>query len=132
VKRKRELQQYSTQASNGMEHIEAHADQLFVRGCCALFVGEFLPKLGGEKKSRVCRDALNPLRSQFWTEWIVERRVDLDGVEEFSEIGGLMKSARPPMGINDAIPIGVRPSGGTDKDSASRGAGRIGIRRHEQ
>src|SRR5271156_42550 len=101
VKRKRELQQYRTQAFNGMEHIEAHADELFVRGCCALFVGEFLPKLRGEKKSPGSRDAPDPLSSQFRTEWIIDRRVDLDGVEECSEISGLMKSARPPMGIND-------------------------------
>ena len=76
---------------------------------------EFLPQLGGEKKARVRSHSREPLLGVGGTHGMVEGSVDLDGVEKLREVGGLVKSTGTRRRIDDAVPIGVRPSGRADE-----------------
>ena len=92
-------------------------------------MGEFLPEFCGEDKARVGRHALNPLRGVFRAQRLVKRGVDLDGVEEFRQIGGLVKSLGAARRINVASPVRIRPACGADTERAGRRSVRTGIGR---
>lgn len=79
-------------------------------------------------------DTLNPLRRLLRLDRLIERRVDLDCVEELGEIARLMKTARPVRWIYDAIPILIGPSCRSDPNMAHISFFRLGfvIRRHER
>ena len=119
VKRERELQQHRAQASRAMERHRNRRGPVFTSSAvasssCVNFCQSFAVK----RKRGFAADAIDPLRSEFRAKRIVERRVDLDRVEEFGEIRGLVKAVRARRGIDDAAPIGVGPPGGTDEDAA--------------
>src|SRR6266496_30259 len=121
------------------QNVEPDADRSLV--CCSGarphgggVVGEFLPEFCGEDKARVGPHAFNPLRGMFRAQRLVEGGVDLDGVEEFREIGGLVKSLGTPRRINVASPVRIRPACGADTERAGRrsiggGIGRARSRR---
>jgi hypothetical protein len=52
-------------------------------------------------------------------QWLVERRIDFDGVEKFGEVGGLVKVGELARGIYDAGPVGVGPARRADTDRAN-------------
>src|SRR5207247_3714231 len=115
-------------------------DRSLVRGSGARphgggVVGEFLPEFCGEDKAWVGRYALNPLRGVFRAQRLVKRSVDLDGIEEFREIGGLVQSLGRARRIEVASPVRIRPARGADTERAGRrrrissGIGRAGSRR---
>ena len=84
-------------------------------------MGEFLPEFGGEEERGVGRHALQPSGGVFRAQWVVERRVDLDGVEELRKISGLVEVLGASRGVNIAKPIGIGPSGRADEDAAGGG-----------
>src|SRR6202043_3949212 len=71
---------------------------------------EFLPELCGEQKSRIGRDARDPLAAMLGAYRLVKRCVDFDGVEKFGEIRGLVEASRLASRIDDPGPIRVGPS----------------------
>jgi hypothetical protein len=74
-------------------------------------VREPLPEFGGENESWVNGDAVDPLDGVVWPDGIVERCVDLDGVKEFSEVAGFVKTFAAPLWVDVAEPIWIRPAG---------------------
>jgi len=121
VKRKGELQKHGAESASFLKNVETSADGLLVVRCCGWFVGEFLPEFGGEEERGVGRHALQPSGGVFRAQWVVERRVDLDGVEELREISGLVEVPGASRGVNIAKPIGIGPSGRADEDAAGGG-----------
>lgn len=101
-----------------MQRIETRVNGPYVFGGCVLFMREFLPELRREEKALIRGNAVEPLRGEIRAQRIVKRRVDLDGVEKFGEVGGFVKAARTRRGVEDAVPIGVRPSRGTNQDAS--------------
>jgi hypothetical protein len=132
VKRKRELQKHGAEFSCFLKNIETGADGLLVVFRCGWLVSEFLPKFGGEEERRVGGYPLQPTGGVVGAERLVERRVDLDGVEEFGEISGLVEILGARRGVNVAKPVGIGPTGRADPDAAGaddfvcvRGVGRF-------
>ena len=51
---------------------------------------------------------------------VVERRINLNGVEEFREIGRFVKTLPPPRRVNITGPVRVRPAGWSHANHALR------------
>src|ERR1035438_5593641 len=83
-------------------------------------VCKFLPKLGSEQKSRIARNPLQPLMCMPRLQRRIKRGINLNGVEELSQVSSLMKSLRPRRRINIPSPIRIRPTGRPDPNLASR------------
>src|SRR5579862_6145825 len=56
--------------------------------------------------------------AMFGAQRVVEGSIDFDGVEKLGEIRGFVKPRRLSRRVHNAGPVGVRPAGGADKDSA--------------
>src|SRR6266699_509356 len=131
---KRELKKDGAEFVRRAQNVEPGADRSLVCGRGARsygdgVVGEFLPEFCGEDKARVGRHALNPLRGMLRAQRLVKRGVDLDGIEEFREIGGLVKSLGTARRINVASPVWIRPARGAHAERAGRRSIRTGIGR---
>jgi len=111
MERKWELQEDRSELAGFLQRLEAGAHDAFVGRSGSRIVGESLPELGGENEARIGRDAAEPLRGVVGTKRLVKRGVDLDGVEEFREIGRFVKAFGPANRINVAGPVRVRPAG---------------------
>ena len=72
-------------------------------------------------KSRVEGDFLHPTFHHLGAQRGVKSGVDFYGVKELRKVGGLMKTARLVVRVDDSLPIGVRPTGGSDQDARFRG-----------
>src|SRR5712692_10489987 len=110
VERKRELQQHRAQLAGVPQQVKSRPDGALVFRGGSAFVREFLPEFRGEQKPRVRRHACQPLPAEDWPEGLVERRVDLDGVEEFGQVSGFVELAGPPRRVDDPGPVGVGPA----------------------
>ena len=128
VKRKRELQKDGAEFARFLKNVEAGADGFLVIFCGRGLVGELLPEFRGKEESRVGGDALQPTCGVLGAQRLVERSIDLDGVEEFGEIRGLVEILGPRRGVNVARPVGIGPPGRTDQD-ATGGGGFCCVRR---
>ena len=71
---------------------------------------------GGENPT-----AGQPLPAHLRAQGIVKRSVDFNRVKEFGEVSGGVKSARARRGIDEPVPIGVRPARRAHKNIAGRG-----------
>ncbi len=91
MKRKRELQEHGAEFARFLKHVETGTDGFLVIFCGRRFVSEFLPEFRGEEERGVGRHALQPTCGVLGAQRLVEGRVDLDGIEEFREIGGLVE-----------------------------------------
>jgi len=114
MERKRELQKDGAEFLRITKDIKAGADSAFVLGRGGEIMGEPLPELGGKQKCRVGRDAIHPGCGVVGAKWLVKRSVNFDGVEESSEVCGLVKALGTVSWIDVARPIGVGPARGTD------------------
>jgi len=126
MKRKRELKKNGAEFIGGAENVEAGADGAFVgsggaRGAGNCVVSESLPELGGEDEAGIGGDKLDPVCGKIGAQRLVKRSVDLNGVEEFGEIGGFVEALGTARRINVAGPIRIRPACGADPQSASGG-----------
>lgn len=138
VKRKRELQKNGAKAVGGAKNVKPGASFALVRGGGrggerTAVVSEALPEFGGEKKTWIFRDAVEPLTSVVRAERLVKGSVDFDGVEELRKVGEFVEAFGAAERIDEAGPIGIRPSGGADIDigtgKRSFGRGAFGRRR---
>lgn len=77
-----------------------------------------MPEFGREDKPRVGSDAVDPLRRMIRPNGIVERGIDLDGVEEFGEIRCFVKAFAAARRVNVAEPVWIRPAGWADANHA--------------
>src|SRR5258707_15619440 len=82
VKRKRELEKHGAEFAGFAENVEAGADAALVFGCGGGLGGEALPEFGGDEESGICRDTFDPAGGVFRVNWLIKRRVDLEGVEK--------------------------------------------------
>jgi hypothetical protein len=119
MKRKRKLKKDGTEFPGGTENVEAGADGAFIGGGGAGVVGEFLPEFGGENEAGIGGDKIDPVGGKIGAQGLVEGSVDLNGVEEFCEIGGFVETFGAARRINVASPVRIRPAGGADAQSAS-------------
>src|SRR5580693_4829659 len=81
---------------------------------------EFLPEFRGEHETRICGDAFEPLFSKIRTQGLIERRIDFNRVKKFREISSFVETARAFCWINNACPVSIGPSGGTDENLLRR------------
>jgi len=86
------LDEYGAEFACVTKNVEACARGTFVFGGGGSFVGEALPEFGGEEEGGICGDALDPGGGVVRADWLIERSVDLDGVEELDEECGFVKS----------------------------------------
>ena len=122
MERERELEEDSAEFIRSAQNVEASADSSFVfrggdRAECRGIVSESLPEFGGEEKAGIGGDTVKPLRGVIGTQGLVERSVDLDGVEKFSEKGGFVKTFGAASRIDKTSPVRIRPAGGADAKS---------------
>src|SRR5947208_8766753 len=83
---------------------------------------EALPELGGELEAWVVLDLSNPVLHELRLERLIERSVDLDGVEELCEVTRLVKAMGSVSRIHDAVPVRIRPAGRADARPRSQSA----------
>src|SRR4029077_11025027 len=124
MKRKRELQEDRAKLLRRAQHVEARANGAFILGGRAgryglNIMGESLPEFGGKQKSRIGRDAIEPLRRVLRAQRLVKRSIDLNGVEVFREIRRFVESFGTPGWIDVTGPIRIRPTRGADANDAS-------------
>src|SRR5262249_39416932 len=81
-----------------------------------------LPELRGEHEARVSADQLDPVLGKVGFQRLVERSINLDGVEKLREISSFMKSFRPPRRIYVTGPVRIRPAGRADAQRVRRSA----------
>ena len=91
-------------------------------------MGEAPPKFRGKNKAAITGDEVNPLLGSLQFERLVKRSIDFDGVEKLGQIRGLMEAARPPRGINETVPVRIRPSRGADAEHVPGGVVRRRVR----
>jgi hypothetical protein len=118
MKRKRELKKDGAEFIGGAENIEAGADGAFVVGGGAGVVGEFLPELGGEDEARIGGDKIDPVGGKIGAHGLVKGGINLNGVEEFGEIGGFVETLGATRRIHVASPVRIRPAGRADAQGA--------------
>ena len=80
-----ELEENRAKLASLAENVEACARGAFVFGGGGRFVGKALPEFGGEKERGICGDAFDPCGGVVRADWLIERSVDLDGVEELGQ-----------------------------------------------
>jgi hypothetical protein len=119
MKRKRELKKDGAEFIGGAENIEAGADGAFVVGGGAGVVGEFLPELGGEDEARIGGDKIDPVGGKIGAHGLVKGGINLNGVEEFGEIGGFVETLGATRRIHVASPVRIRPAGRADAQGVS-------------
>ena len=93
-------------------------------------MGEALPHLCGEEETRISRDVFDPVRGKIRAQGAIKRCVDLDRVEELREIAGFVKSVRAMRGIEDAVPVRIRPAGRADENAVRLGGVRVSLFGH--
>jgi hypothetical protein len=114
MERERELKEDGAEFVGDAKNVKAGTDGALVVGASAGVVREFLPEFGGEEKSRIGGDAGEPIGGMIGTQRMVERSVDLDGVEESGKILGLVESFGPAGRIYGTRPVRIRPACGAD------------------
>jgi len=102
MKREGELEEDGPELSRLVENIKTGADGALVFPGGGGIVGEFLPKLCGEKKGGVPLDALEPESGVIGTQRLIEGSIDFDGVKKLREIGGFVKTFRAMSRVNIA------------------------------
>ena len=111
MKGERELEEHGAELACFSENIKTRACGAFVFGGGGRFVGEALPEFGGEAERGICCDTLDPGGGVVGSDWLIERGVDFDGVEELSEECRFVKALWAARRIDEAGPIGVGPAG---------------------
>ena len=136
VKRKRELEENGAEFAGSAEDVKASADGTLVGGGGAgdRVVSETLPEFGGEEETWIYEDTIDPMRGVVGAQGLIERRVDFDGVEKFSKIGGFMEALGAARGLDIAGIVWIGPACGADVESSGprgmrRGTGRAGWER---
>lgn len=114
MERKGELKEDGAEFVGGAKNVKAGTDGAFVVGAGAGVVREFLPEFGGEEKSRIGGNAVEPIGGVIGTQRMVERSIDLDGVEESGKILGLVESFGAGGRIYGTGPVRIRPTCRTD------------------
>ena len=114
------LQQQRPEAVHLHQRIQALFEQLFVTVGGVTTVGETLPKLGRELEVLVMLDAPHPGLCHFGAKGTVERRIDLERVEECGQVLRLTEASRLWSGVDDSVPVGVGPTRRTDSNLVSR------------
>ena len=104
---------------------ESFLKLLNVRRLQAALVGEALVELGGEAEVTVGLDLLHPDLGDFGLQGFVEGRIDLDQVYEPGEIFEGVESAGLGLGVDGAVPMRVRPAGGSDEGQRGGHGGRL-------
>jgi len=110
MERERELKEDGAEFVGRAKDVKAGADGALVVGAGAGVVREFLPEFGGEEKSRIGGNAVEPIGGMIGTQRMVERSVDLDGVEESGKILGLVESFGTAPRIYGTGPVRIRPT----------------------
>jgi hypothetical protein len=114
MERERELKEDGAEFVGGAKNVKAGTDGALVVGGGAGVVREFLPEFGGEEKLRIGGNAVEPIGGVIGTQRMVERSVDLDGVEESGKILGLVESFGAAGRIYGTGPVRIRPACGAD------------------
>jgi hypothetical protein len=114
MERKGELKEDGAELVGRAKNVKAGTDRALVVGAGAGVVREFLPEFGGEEKSRIGGNAVEPIGGMIGTQRMVERSVDLDGVEESGKILGLVESFGAGRRIYGTGPVRIRPTCGAD------------------
>ena len=110
MERERKLEEDGAEFVGGAKDVEAGTDRAFVVAGGAGVVREFLPEFGGEEKSRIGGNAVEPAGGVIGTQRMVERSVDLDGIEESGKILGLVESFGAAGRIYGTGPVRIRPT----------------------
>ncbi len=122
MERERELEEDSAEFIRSAQDVEASTDGAFVfcgrdRAINRGIVSKSLPEFGGEEEAGIGGYTVKPLRGVIGTQRLVERSVDLDGVEKFSEKGSFVETFRAASRIHKAHPVRIRPASGADTQS---------------
>ena len=122
MERERELEEDSAKFIRSAQDVEASTDGAFVfrggdRTSNTGIVGESLPEFGGEEEAGIGGYTVKPLRGVIGTQRLVERSVDLDGVEKSGKIGGFVETFGAASRIDKARPVRIRPASGADAQS---------------
>src|SRR5712664_4356279 len=91
VKGKRELEEHGAKLARFSKNVEACACGAFVFGRGGRFVGEALPEFRGEKERGISGAAFDPGAGGVGADWLIERGIDFDGVEELGEECGFVE-----------------------------------------
>src|SRR5262245_43324984 len=94
-------------AHGGVERMRVSIERL---------VREEVLELGREAEARSIAHQLGPLLGVPRAGRAVERGVDLEAVEVAREVPQRVEALRLPARIDDALPVGIGPPGGTDAD----------------
>ena len=92
MERKRKLQQEGAKLSRILNTSESRADSDFITFRGVRLVSEVLPQLRGELESGIGGHLLDPAPAMFGAQRLIERRIDLDRIEEFGQIGRLSET----------------------------------------
>ena len=110
MKRKRELHQQRPQLvalRKTSNPARASRSSAAVASCSCV---NFFHSFAVNKKSRVRRHPLDPLRGVIRLHRVIKRSIDLDGVKIFCQKRSRMKVFRPRLRINISRPIRISPS----------------------
>ena len=114
-----ELQKDRAEAAALHQRIEVVAEIADVVGCqLRLFMREAAKHLGCEAEIGVVFDAAHPAFRVGYRRNPIERRVDLDRVEETGEVSQVVEFGAV-LRVDGALPIRIAPSGGPDPDQMS-------------
>ena len=94
VKRERELEENGAELAGCVKNVEAGADVALVLGGGRGFVGEALPKFGGEEERGIGGNAFEPGGGMVRADGLIEGGIDFDGVKELGEERGFVKVFR--------------------------------------
>jgi len=118
VKRKGKLDQDGAKFIGVAKNVEAGANRFFVFDRSRGIVGETLPKFCGEKEGGVRCHTFDPDGGVFGAHRLIEGCIDFDGVKEFGQEGGFVKTLRAWSGVDITGPVWIGPSCGADQDVA--------------
>jgi hypothetical protein len=119
------LHEHAAQLARAMERPQAFFELRDLRGRQRAFVREPAAQLHGEEELRIVRHLPDPQAGQLRLDGLIEAGVDFDRVEIGGQIFQCMKAARLQLGINNAVPVWIRPTGGAAIECSGEGHGTL-------
>src|SRR5665213_465407 len=119
------LHEHAAQLASAMEGPQAFLEMRDLRRAERPFVRKPAAQLHGEQEFRIVLHLLDPQARQFRPDRLIEAGVDFDRVEIGGQIFQGVKTSLLQPGINNAVPVWIRPTGGTARECSGEGHGTL-------